>query len=111
MLLCQIPSPVAGDVMLPGGVIGGHGAVDDVDDVAFEDAASAPAAFGRLVAAQEFLGGGVEPFLHDGGRVEDAVEAAVAAAVQAVMFFVGGEDRDRGAAGVAGEFGRAGEAG
>lgn len=29
---------VLGDVVLPGGSVLGHGAVDDVDQVAFEDA-------------------------------------------------------------------------
>lgn len=57
------------------------------------------------------LCGWVEPLLHDSCGVNDAVQAAVAAAVGAMAFFVGGVDRDRGATGVASEFGRAGEAG
>jgi hypothetical protein len=85
--------------------------VDDVDEVALEDAPGSPGAFGGLVADEEFLCGRVEAFLHDGCGVEDAVEAAVAAAVQAVAFFAGGLDRDRGAAGVAGKLGRCGEPG
>jgi hypothetical protein len=102
---------VLGDVVLPSGSIGRHGSVDDVDEVALQDPACAAGAFGRFVTGQECLGGGMEAFLDDGCGVEDAVQAAVASAVESVAFVVGGVDRDRCAAGVAGEFGRAGEAG
>jgi hypothetical protein len=40
---------VAGDVVLPGRLIGGHRSVDDVDEVALEDAPRAASAFGGLV--------------------------------------------------------------
>jgi hypothetical protein len=43
---------VAGDVVLPGRLVGGHRSVDDVDEVAFEDASGAAGAFGGLVAGQ-----------------------------------------------------------
>lgn len=43
---------VAGDVVLPGGLIGGHGPVDDVDEVTLEDASGAAAALGGFVAGQ-----------------------------------------------------------
>ena len=43
---------VAGDVVLPGCLIGGHGLVDNVNEVALEDAAGAATALGGLVAGQ-----------------------------------------------------------
>lgn len=42
----------AGDVVLPRCLVSGHGPVDDVDEVAFEDAAGAATALGGLVAGQ-----------------------------------------------------------
>jgi hypothetical protein len=106
MLLCQRERLVSGDLVLPGGLIGVHGSVDHIDKVAFEDASGATGTFGGLLAGDEFLRGRAEAFLHDGGRIENAVEAAVASPVKAVTFVVGGIDRDWSAAGVAGQFGR-----
>src|SRR5262245_46973633 len=97
------------DVVLPGGLVGGHGTVDDVDEVALEDPAGAVGAFGWFVACEQLLGCWAEALLDDGGGVKDAVEAAVSSAVEAVAFLAGRVDRDRGAAGVAREPGGAGE--
>lgn len=99
------------DLVLPGCLIGGHRSVDDVDEVALEDALGAAFAFGGFVAGQEFLCRGVEAFLYDGSGVKDAVEASVAASMQAMAFVVGGVDRNRGAPGVASELGRPAESG
>src|ERR671911_2179313 len=99
------------DVVLPGGSVLDHRAVDDVDQVAFEYASSASDALCGCVAGQEFPCSGVEPLLDDCRGVEQAVQPAVAAAVQPVAFLVGGVDGDRSAPGVAGELGRGGEAG
>lgn len=92
-----------GDVVLPGSSVLGHGAVDDVDQVMFEDAPGSAGSFGRLVARQECSCARVESLLDDGRRVEHAVEPSVAASVQPVAFLVGGVDRDRCGPGVAGE--------
>jgi hypothetical protein len=43
---------VLDDFVLPGGLVGGHGPVDDVDQVALQDPACAAGAFGWLVAVQ-----------------------------------------------------------
>jgi len=91
------------DVVLPGGLVGGHGPVDDVDEMALQDPARAVGAFDGFVACQQLLGCWAEALLHHGGGVKDAVEAAVSSAVKAVAFLAGGVDRDRGAAGVARE--------
>ena len=80
---------MAGNGVLPAGLVEFHGAVDDIDEVAFEDSAGAPGAFGGLVARGMLLGVGVEAVLHDGCCVEDAVEAAVSAAVKPMPFVVG----------------------
>jgi hypothetical protein len=82
MLLCQRERLVSGDLVLPGGLIGVHGSVDHIDKVAFEDASGATGTFGGLLAGDEFLRGRAEAFLHDGGRIENAVEAAVASPVK-----------------------------
>jgi DNA-binding SARP family transcriptional activator len=52
MLLCQFRALMAGDVVVPACAVGGHRSVDDVDQVALEDASGAAGAFGRLVAGQ-----------------------------------------------------------
>ena len=72
------------DVVLPGGLVGGHGPVDDVDEVALQDPARAAGAFGWSVVCQQLLGCWAEALLHDGCGVKDAVEAAVSPAVEAV---------------------------
>jgi hypothetical protein len=51
---------VLGDVVLPVGSVLGHGAVDDVDQVAFEDASSSAGSLGGRVAGQERLCAWVE---------------------------------------------------
>lgn len=76
-LLCQ----VARDVVLPGGMINGHRAVDDVYQMAFEDAPGSPAALSWLVSGEQLLRARVEAFLDDGCGVEHAVESPVAASV------------------------------
>ncbi len=43
---------VAGDGVLPGCLIGCHGAVDDVDEVALKDASGSALAFGGFVAGE-----------------------------------------------------------
>jgi hypothetical protein len=100
-----------GDVVLPGSSVLGHGAVVDVDQMAFEDASGSTGSLGRLVAGQECSCARVESLLDDGRCVEHAVEPPVAASVQPVAFLVGGIDRDRRGPGVAGELRRAGETG
>ena len=94
------------DVVLPGGLVGGHGPVDDVDEMALQDPSRAAGAFDWFVACQQLLGCWAEALLHDGRGVKDAVEAAVSSAVEAVALFAGRVDRDRGAAGVAREPGQ-----
>jgi hypothetical protein len=81
-----------GDVVLPGGSVVEHGAVDDVDQVAFEDASSAADSLRGRVAGQQFSSAGVESLLNDGRRVEHAVEPSVAAAVQAVVRLYGADE-------------------
>jgi hypothetical protein len=66
------------------GLVELHGAMNDVNEVAFEDAAGAAGPFGGLVACGELLGGGVKAVLHNGRCVEHAVEAAVSSAVKAI---------------------------
>jgi hypothetical protein len=63
---------VPGDVVLPGGVVGGHGPVDDVDEMALQDPARAAGAFDWFVACQQLLGCWAEALLHDGRGVKDA---------------------------------------
>src|SRR2546429_2795643 len=87
------------DVVLPGGLVGGHGPVDDVDEVALQDPARAAGAFGWSVVCQQLLGCWAEALLHDGCGVKDAVEAAVSPAVEAVGFLARGGDRGPGAGG------------
>ncbi|MFQ6330116.1 YihY/virulence factor BrkB family protein [Nocardia sp. CWNU-33] len=43
---------MTGDVVLPRCLIGGHGAVDDIDEMALEDAAGAAGAFGRFMPGE-----------------------------------------------------------
>ena len=93
--------------MLPGRLVDVHRSVDHVNEVALEYAPGAAGALRGLVAFRQFSGCWVEAFLHDSGRLDDAVEAAVSSAVKAVTFVVGGVDRYRSTAGVAGEFSRA----
>ena len=45
MLLCQRRWLVSGDVVLPVGLIELHGSMDDVDEVAFENASGASGPF------------------------------------------------------------------
>src|SRR2546430_13882643 len=99
------------DVVLPGGLVGGHGPVDDVDEVALQDPARAPGAFGWSVVCQQLLGCWAEALLHDGCGVKDAVEAAASPAVEAVAVLGGGVDRGPGAARGARAPGRAGGTG
>ncbi len=73
------------DLVLPGGSVSGHCAVDDVDQVSLEDAPGAAGALGELVARHQFSGAGVEPLLDDGCGGEHAVEPAVAAAVKDLL--------------------------
>jgi hypothetical protein len=107
MLLCQHGGLILGDLMLPGRLVDVHRSVDHVNEVALEYAPGAAGALRGLVAFRQFSGCWVEAFLHDSGRLDDAVEAAVSSAVKAVTFVVGGVDRYRSTAGVAGEFSRA----
>jgi hypothetical protein len=72
---------VLGDVVLPGSSVFDHGAVDDVDQMALENASGSVGSLGRLVAGEECSRGRVESLLDDGRRLEHAVEPPVAAAV------------------------------
>ncbi len=63
---------VLGDVVLPGSSVLGHGAVDDVDQMAFEDAPGSAGLLGWLVAGQERSRARMESLLDDGYRVRMA---------------------------------------
>ncbi len=43
---------IPGGAVLPGRLVGGHRPVDDVDEVALQDASGAAIAFGRCVASE-----------------------------------------------------------
>jgi hypothetical protein len=92
--------------------VSGEGAVDDVGEVALEDAVAglAGCAAGFGAALEEGAGGGVAAGLGDGDAVDRGVELPVAGPVEPVGVVVAAGGGDRRGAVVPGERGRAAEA-
>ena len=88
MLLCQCEWLAPCYLVLPGGLVGVHGSVDHIDEVAFKYSSGAAGTLRRFSACDQLLGGRVEACLHDRRRVKDAVETAIAASVKSVTFVV-----------------------
>lgn len=71
----------SGDGVCPCLLVGVHGPVEDIDQVSLKDAAGAAGALGWFVTRQQLLGSRVPSFLHDGRRVENAIQPPVASSM------------------------------